>query len=54
LMLTRRLRLPRRAVAAVLPVVLARRDLRRAPRFLPERGIADRLAVVIAALAGRA
>ena len=54
LMLLRRLRVPRRAIAAVLPVVLARRDLRRAPRFLPERGIADRLAVVIAALAGRA
>ena len=53
LMLLRRLRLPRRSIAAVLPAVLARRDLRRAPVFPPERGIADRLAVVLAGVAGR-
>jgi phytoene synthase len=45
-------RLPRPLIAAALPAVLARRDLarllhHRAPR--PERGIADRLAVTLAA-----
>jgi phytoene synthase len=46
-------RLPRHAVAAALPAVLARRDLRRAPSFPAERGLGDRLAVVIAGLSGR-
>jgi phytoene synthase len=45
-------RLPRRVVAAGLPAVLARRDLRRAPDFPPRRGLGDRLAVLLAALAG--
>lgn len=43
-------RLPRRARAADLATVLARRDLRRPPPMLPERGLADRLAVVKAGL----
>jgi 15-cis-phytoene synthase len=46
-------RLPRHAVAAALPAVLARRDLRRAPSFPLERGIGDRLAVMIAGVSGR-
>jgi len=46
-------RLPRHAIAAALPVVLARRDLRRAPLFPAERGLGDRLAVITAGLAGR-
>jgi phytoene synthase len=54
LILLRRPRLPRRAIAAALPAVLAKRDLRRAPRFPQQRGLADRLAVVVAALSGRA
>lgn len=40
------------AVAAALPAVLARRDLRRAPLFPAERGLGDRLAVTLAGLAG--
>jgi phytoene/squalene synthetase len=47
------LRLPRHAVAAALPAVLARRDLLRAPLFPVERGIGDRLAVMIAGVSGR-
>jgi 15-cis-phytoene synthase len=46
-------RLPRHAVAAALPAVLARRDLRRAPAFPVERGLGDRLAVMIAGVSGR-
>jgi phytoene synthase len=46
-------RLPRHAVAAALPAVLARRDLRRAPTFPVERRLADRLAVIVAGLTGR-
>jgi 15-cis-phytoene synthase len=46
-------RLPRGAVAAALPAVLARRDLRRAPWFPAQRGLPDRLAVVRAGLSGR-
>jgi phytoene synthase len=52
LILLRPLRLPRRSIAAALPAVLARRDLRRAPSY-PPRGIADRLAVVAAGAAAR-
>jgi phytoene synthase len=53
LMLLRRLRLPRPAIAAVLPAVLARRDLRRAPKIPLQRGLGDRLAVMLAAVAAR-
>jgi 15-cis-phytoene synthase len=52
-MLDRQVDLPRQSVAAALPVVLARRDLRRAPMFPAERGLGDRLAVILAGLAGR-
>ncbi len=45
-------RLPRSVVAAALPAVLARRDLRHPGRSVP-RGIADRAAVVAAAMLGR-
>jgi phytoene synthase len=42
------------AIAAVLPVVLARRDLARWPKMAPaRRGFGDRLAVTIAGLLGR-
>ena len=44
-------RLPRRAIAAALPAVLARRDLAHAP--VAPRGLADRLAVTSAAVRGR-
>jgi phytoene synthase len=47
--------LPRNALAAALPVVLARRDLRRlaAGRLVQERrGLGDRMAVVVAGLTG--
>jgi phytoene synthase len=45
---------PRNAIAAALPAVLARRDLARWPRLPPvRRGIGDRLAVTIAGLRGR-
>ncbi len=44
-------RLPKQAVAAALPAVLAARDLAR-PRYEP-RGLADRVAVTTAALRGR-
>jgi 15-cis-phytoene synthase len=47
------IRLPRRAIAAALPAVLARRDLGRAPAFQEQRGLADRLAVILAGIAGR-
>jgi len=45
--------LPRSMIAAALPAVLARRDLRGAPHFPPRRGLGDRLAVTFAGLAGR-
>jgi phytoene synthase len=45
--------LPRRVVAAALPAVLARRDLLAAPTFPVERGLGDRLAVMLAGLSGR-
>jgi phytoene/squalene synthetase len=51
--LLRPLRLPRRAIAAALPAILARRDLSRAPPVPLERGAGDRLAVTLAGLAGR-
>ncbi len=45
---------PRGAIAAALPAVLARRDLARWPRLAPaQRGIGDRLAVTVAGLRGR-
>lgn len=45
---------PRHAIAAALPAVLARRDLARWPRLSPrERGLGDRLAVTIAGVRGR-
>jgi phytoene synthase len=46
-------RFPRRVIAAALPAVLARRDLKRAPIFPVQRGLGDRLAVILAGLAGR-
>jgi 15-cis-phytoene synthase len=46
-------RLPRPMIAAVLPAVLARRDLKRASAIPAPRGLGDRLAVMLAALAGR-
>jgi 15-cis-phytoene synthase len=47
-------RMPRAQIAAVLPAVLARRDLRRAPEPRPSpRGLADRLAVIWAGIIGR-
>jgi len=49
----RGLRLPRRAVAAALPVVLARRDLARIDAAPTRRGLGDRLAVMTAALTRR-
>jgi phytoene synthase len=53
MLLMERTRLPRRAIAAGLPAVLARRDLRRASALPPQRGIADRLAVTLAGIAAR-
>ena len=49
----RGLRFPRRAVAAVLPAVLARRDLARIDVAPMRRGLGDRLAVMTAALRRR-
>lgn len=46
-------RLPRQAIAAALPAVLARRDLKRVPFNPVQRGLGDRLAVVAAAMTGR-
>ena len=45
-------RWPRGTIAAVLPAVLARRDLARIPRPAGPRGLGDRLAVLAAALMG--
>jgi phytoene synthase len=44
---------PRAAVAAVLPAVLARRDLKRWPAVAMPRRFGDRMAVTIAGLTGR-
>jgi phytoene synthase len=49
----RRIAFPRRAVAAMLPAVLARRDLARWPDVAIPRGMGDRLAVTFAGLTGR-
>jgi 15-cis-phytoene synthase len=46
-------RVPRVAIAAALPVVLARRDLRRMPQAPLQRGLGDRLAVIAAGLTAR-
>jgi phytoene synthase len=51
--LAHRAHLPKRAIAAVLPGSLARRDLRRLPQAPVQRGIGDRLAVMIAGVTGR-
>jgi phytoene synthase len=53
LMLLRPIHLPRPAIAAALPAVFARRDLSRAPDFPVQHRLADRLAVLLAGLAGR-
>jgi phytoene synthase len=45
-------RLPRSVVAAALPAVLARRDLRRVPLPVRPRGFGDRFAVMRAGLTG--
>ncbi len=44
---------PRAAVAAALPAVLARRDLRRWPEVALPRRFGDRIAVTVAGLTGR-
>lgn len=49
----RGLRLPRRAVAAALPAILARRDLGRIDAAPMRRGLGDRLAVMTAVLTRR-
>ena len=49
----RGLRLPRRAVAAALPAVLARRDLAHIDAVPAQRGLGDRFAVMTAALTRR-
>jgi 15-cis-phytoene synthase len=43
----------RPAVAAILPAILARRDLGRWPRVVSPRGLGDRLAVTLAGMTGR-
>ncbi len=48
-----RLRLPRSAIAAALPAVLARRDLRRGVPPPGPRRFGDRLAVTLAGITGR-
>lgn len=53
LAMLRRARLARQVVAAALPGVLARRDLRRVPAPPTGRGLGDRLAVVAAGMTGR-
>jgi phytoene synthase len=49
----RQSKIPRAAVAAVLPSVLARRDLARWPAVAVPRLLGDKLAVVVAAMIGR-
>jgi len=48
-----RVRVPRVAVAAALPAVLARRDLARWPTVFTPRRLGDRLAVTFAGMTGR-
>ena len=48
----RAVRVPRFAIAAALPVVLARRDLHRFPDVVTQRRFGDRLAVVLAGVTG--
>ena len=48
----RRIRVPKSAIAAALPLVLARRDLRRWPPRPAPRGFGDKFAVVVAGLTG--
>jgi phytoene synthase len=48
-----RQKLPRAAIAAILPGVLARRDLARWPAVAMPRRLGDRLAVIIAGISGR-
>jgi phytoene synthase len=45
-------RVQRHAIAAALPAVLARRDLRRVTQAPRQRGLGDRLAVIVAGLTG--
>jgi phytoene synthase len=47
------IRVPRAAIAAALPAVLARRDLKRWPAVTTPRRLGDRLAVTFAAVSGR-
>jgi phytoene synthase len=47
-----RFAVPRSAIAAALPAVLGRRDLRRWPDLSVARGFGDRLAVTVAGLTG--
>jgi 15-cis-phytoene synthase len=49
----RRGAIPKAAVAAILPSVLARRDLRRWPAVAVPRRLGDRIAVVAAGMTGR-
>ena len=49
----RTMKFPRATIAAALPAVLARRDLRRLPAPPTPRGIGDKLAVTWAAFTGR-
>jgi phytoene synthase len=49
----RKVRVPRAAIAAALPAVLARRDLARWPAVAMPRRLGDRLAVTFAAISGR-
>jgi phytoene synthase len=45
--------IPRAAVAAILPAVLARRDLARWPAVVMPRRLGDRMAVIVAGMTGR-
>ena len=49
---SRRIRVPKQAIAAALPAVLARRDLRRLSQVPRARGFGDKFAVVLAGLTG--
>jgi phytoene synthase len=48
----RRIRVPKHAIAAALPAVLARRDLRRLSQLAGPRGFGDKFAVVLAGVSG--